>query len=236
MEWSFVFFLNSALLGVGLAMDAFSVSMANGLHDPKMGKDTMCRIAGTFGVFQAVMPMTGWICVHTIVELFSSFETFIPWIALALLGYIGGKMLVDGIKGEEAEEATELSAGALFMQGVATSIDALSVGFTISEYGWLMALAASIIHKPSVMILDEATANIDTETELLIQDSLEKMRTVGTMLIVAHRLSTIQHADNIIVLSHGKILEQGTHQQLLANHGRYYQLYMLQYHKEQLSQ
>ena len=116
MEWSFVFFLNSALLGVGLAMDAFSVSMANGLHDPKMGKDTMCRIAGTFGVFQAVMPMTGWICVHTIVELFSSFETFIPWIALALLGYIGGKMLVDGIKGEEAEEATELSAGALFMQ------------------------------------------------------------------------------------------------------------------------
>ena len=132
MEWSFVFFLNSALLGVGLAMDAFSVSMANGLHDPKMGKGTMCRIAGTFGVFQAVMPMTGWICVHTIVELFSSFETFIPWIALALLGYIGGKMLVDGIKGEEAEEATELSAGALFMQGVATSIDALAVGITLA--------------------------------------------------------------------------------------------------------
>ena len=100
----------------------------------------------------------------------------------------------------------------------------------------LLSFARTIIHKPSVMILDEATANIDTETELLIQDSLEKMRTVGTMLIVAHRLSTIQHADNIIVLSHGKILEQGTHQQLLANHGRYYQLYMLQYHKEQLSQ
>ena len=91
------------------------------------------------------MPMTGWVCVHTIVELFSSFEKFIPWIALALLGYIGGKMLVDGIKGEEAEEAAELSAGALLMQGVATSIDALSVGFTISEYGWLMALAASLI-------------------------------------------------------------------------------------------
>ena len=105
----------------------------------------MCRIAGTFGVFQAVMPMTGWICVHTIVELFSSFEMFIPWIALALLGYIGGKMLADGIRGEEAEEAAELSAGALFMQGVATSSDALSVGFTISEYGWLMALVASLI-------------------------------------------------------------------------------------------
>ena len=99
----------------------------------------------------------------------------------------------------------------------------------------LLSFARTIIHKPSVMILDEATANIDTETELLIQDSLEKMRTVGTMLIVAHRLSTIQHADNIIVLSHGKILEQGSHQELLAHHGRYYQLYTLQYHKEQLS-
>lgn len=145
MEWNLVFFLNSALLGVGLAMDAFSVSMANGLHDPKMGKGTMFKIAGTFAVFQAVMPMTGWICVHTIVEMFSSFETFIPWIALALLGYIGGKMLLEGIHGEEAEEAAELSAGALLMQGVATSIDALSVGFTISEYGWLMALVCALI-------------------------------------------------------------------------------------------
>lgn len=91
------------------------------------------------------MPMIGWVCVHTIVELFASFESLIPWIALALLSYIGGKMLADGIRGEEAEEAAELSAGALFMQGVATSIDALSVGFTISEYGWLMALTAAII-------------------------------------------------------------------------------------------
>ena len=145
MEWSFLFFLNSALLGVGLAMDAFSVSMANGLHDPQMSRRRGVQFAGTFAVFQAVMPMTGWVCVHTIVELFSSFEKFIPWIALALLGYIGGKMLMDGIHGEEAEEAAELSAGALFMQGVATSIDALSVGFTISEYGWLMALTAAII-------------------------------------------------------------------------------------------
>ena len=95
MEWSFVFFLNSVLLGVGLAMDAFSVSMANGLHDPKMNKGTMCKIAGTFGIFQAAMPMIGWVCVHTIVELFSSFETLIPWIALALLSYIGGKMLME---------------------------------------------------------------------------------------------------------------------------------------------
>ena len=145
MEWSFVFFLNSGLLGVGLAMDAFSVSLANGLHDPHMSRRRGTIIAGTFAGFQAAMPMLGWVCVHTIVELFSSFETFIPWIALALLGYIGGKMLVEGIKGEEAEEAAELSAGALFVQGVATSIDALSVGFTISEYGWGMALVCSLI-------------------------------------------------------------------------------------------
>lgn len=145
MEWSFLFFFNSALLGVGLAMDAFSVSMANGLHDPRMSRRRGVQVAGTFAVFQAAMPMLGWVCVHTIVELFSSFETLIPWIALILLGYIGGKMLLEGIKGEEAEEAAELSAGALFMQGVATSIDALSVGFTISEYDWFMALVCSLI-------------------------------------------------------------------------------------------
>ena len=98
----------------------------------------------------------------------------------------------------------------------------------------LLSFARTIIHKPSVMILDEATANIDTETELLIQDSLEKMKNIGTMLIVAHRLSTIQHADNIILLSKGKILEQGNHQQLLQQKGRYYQLYTLQYQKQQM--
>ena len=98
----------------------------------------------------------------------------------------------------------------------------------------LLSFARTIIHKPSVMILDEATANIDTETELLIQDSLEKMRNIGTMLIVAHRLSTIQHADNIILLAHGEIVEQGNHQELLRAKGRYYQLYTLQYHKQQL--
>ena len=99
----------------------------------------------------------------------------------------------------------------------------------------LLSFARTIIHKPEVMILDEATANIDTETELLIQDSLEKMMNIGTMLIVAHRLSTIQHADNIIVLSHGKIVEQGSHFELLEKKGRYYGLYMLQYDKEKLT-
>ncbi|MDD6297588.1 MAG: ATP-binding cassette domain-containing protein, partial [Firmicutes bacterium] len=100
----------------------------------------------------------------------------------------------------------------------------------------LLSFARTIIHKPSVMILDEATANIDTETEVLIQDSLEKMKNIGTMLIVAHRLSTIQHANNIILLSHGQILEQGDHQHLLSLHGRYYQLYTLQYNKQALEQ
>ena len=98
----------------------------------------------------------------------------------------------------------------------------------------LLSFARTIVHKPSVMILDEATANIDTETELLIQDSLEKMKNIGTMLIVAHRLSTIQHADNIILLSHGQICEQGTHQQLLKQRGRYYRLYTLQFQKQQM--
>lgn len=100
----------------------------------------------------------------------------------------------------------------------------------------LLSFARTIVYRPAVMILDEATANIDTETELLIQDSLEKMKNIGTMLIVAHRLSTIQHSDNIIVLSHGEILEQGTHQELLKNKGRYYQLYTLQFSKQQLQQ
>ncbi len=98
----------------------------------------------------------------------------------------------------------------------------------------LLSFARTIVHKPAVMILDEATANIDTETEVLIQDSLEKMKNIGTMLIVAHRLSTIQHADNIILLSKGQIIEQGNHKELLALHGKYYNLYTLQYHKEQL--
>jgi ATP-binding cassette subfamily B protein len=96
----------------------------------------------------------------------------------------------------------------------------------------LLSFARTIIHKPDVMILDEATANIDTETEQLIQDSLEKMMNIGTMLIVAHRLSTIQHADKIMVISHGKIIEQGNHFELLEKRGAYYELYRLQYSKQ----
>ena len=145
MEWSLLFFFNSALLGVGLAMDAFSVSMANGLHDPRMSRRRGVQVAGTFAVFQAAMPMLGWVCVHTIVELFSSFETLIPWIALILLGYIGGKMLLEGIKGEETEEAAELSAGALFIIAVVTFFicaAGLSIG---KKFGTKLSGKASVL-------------------------------------------------------------------------------------------
>ena len=146
MEWNFIFFFNSALLGVGLAMDAFSVSLANGLNEPKMKKNKMCGVAGIFAFFQALMPMIGWVCVHMLVQYFKAFEKFIPWIALILLLFIGGKMLIDGIKNKDGEvEKTGVGLAALFVQGVATSIDALSVGFTISEYGFLMALVCALI-------------------------------------------------------------------------------------------
>ena len=143
----FTFFLNSILLGIGLAMDAFSVSLANGLNEPCMRKHRMCKIAGIFGFFQALMPMIGWICVHTIVQYFQSFESFIPWIALGLLGYIGGKMLLDGIQGHGEDPCSKpgVSFQELLVQGIATSIDALSVGFTIAEYGLLMALGCALI-------------------------------------------------------------------------------------------
>ena len=146
MEWNFIFFFNSALLGVGLAMDAFSVSLANGLNEPKMKKNKMCGVAGIFAFFQALMPMIGWVCVHMLVQYFKAFEKFIPWIALILLLFIGGKMLIDGIKNKDGEvEKTGVGLAALFVQGVATSIDALSVGFTISEYGFVMAAICALI-------------------------------------------------------------------------------------------
>lgn len=143
--WNFRFFFNSILLGVGLAMDAFSVSLANGLNEPKMKRNRMCGIAGVFAFFQFLMPMLGWLCVHTIVQYFKMFEKFIPWIALFLLLYIGGSMLMEGIKGEEEEEHHGVGFKALLVQGVATSIDALSVGFTIADYGLFMAFVCSVI-------------------------------------------------------------------------------------------
>lgn len=146
MEWSLVFFLNSLLLGVGLAMDAFSVSLANGLNQPDMGTNQVCGIAGVFAVFQAAMPLAGWVCVHTVLLYFRVFEKFIPWIALILLLYIGGEMLLEGLKNGNKETMTGyLSFSALMLQGVATSIDALSVGFTIADYGFLQALVCALL-------------------------------------------------------------------------------------------
>lgn len=142
-----MFFINSVLLGVGLAMDAFSVSMANGLKEPQMKAGRMSLIAGVYAFFQFAMPMIGWIFVHTVVVYFLAFEKFIPWIALVLLLFIGDKMLIEGIKGgdEEDNSPKQLSFGVLIVQGIATAIDALSVGFTIAEYDWVMAVVASLI-------------------------------------------------------------------------------------------
>ena len=151
--FDFLFFFNSILLGIGLAMDAFSVSLANGLNEPDMSNQKGLGVAGVFGVFQGMMPFIGWVCVHTIATAFSAFEMFIPWIALALLGYIGGKMLYEGIQeykcksegGTECPMPKKLGLSALMVQGVATSIDALSVGFTISDYALAQAAVCALL-------------------------------------------------------------------------------------------
>lgn len=146
MVFDFMFFFNSILLGIGLAMDAFSVSLANGLNEPKMKKRRQCFIAGVFAFFQFLMPMAGFFCVHTVAGFFGIFQNFIPYIALILLGFIGGKMLYEGIKNknDDAPHAA-VGFGALILQGIATSIDALSVGFTISEHTPFGAFLCSLI-------------------------------------------------------------------------------------------
>lgn len=147
MDLSIAFFLTNIGLGVGLAMDAFSVSLANGLNEPCMKKSRACGIAGVFGILQGLMPLIGWICVHTIVDYFNGLKFLIPWIALGLLVFIGGKMLIEGIKGGEEDCCAKpgLTFMAILVQGIATSIDALSVGFTIAEYGLLEALLAVLL-------------------------------------------------------------------------------------------
>jgi len=136
----------AVLEGAALAMDAFSVSLANGLNEPCMKKKKLLGIALTFAAFQAIMPLTGWLCVHAAASAFGVFEKFIPWIALFLLLFIGGKMLIEGIHGADDEVVcTKLTVGALMVQGVATSIDALSVGFTISHYNAFQAIVSALI-------------------------------------------------------------------------------------------
>lgn len=148
MDWSILFFAESILLGIGLAMDAFSVSLANGLNEPCMRRRKLFVIAGVFAFFQFLMPLIGWSCVHKMAQLFSKFEKLIPWIALVLLGFIGGKMLLEGIRKKDEPQACAcepIAIGALTVQGIATSIDALSVGFTISEYDLAQALVACLL-------------------------------------------------------------------------------------------
>ncbi len=166
------FLITSILLGMGLAMDAFSVSLANGLHAPCMRLPKMSLIAGVFAGFQALMPLLGWVCVHTVAEKFSAFQKVIPWIALILLCWIGGKMLWDGIKPQEDDQETDcagkLTLSALMVQGVATSIDALSVGFTIANHTAAMAIVCALL--------------IATVTFLICMGGLFIGKTFGTKL------------------------------------------------------
>ena len=146
MPTEFMFYFNSLLLGIGLAMDAFSVSLANGLGEPHLRLRKMAMIAGVFGVFQGLMPMLGWVCLHTLVQFFGVLDELIPWIALALLSYIGAKMILDSLKCEnEGICKITLTLGALLLQGIATSIDALSVGFTIADYNFPEAAIAACL-------------------------------------------------------------------------------------------
>jgi putative Mn2+ efflux pump MntP len=147
MGLGFGFFFTNIMLGVGLAMDAFSVALANGLNEPTMRKRKMCGIAGMFSFFQALMPLIGWVCVHTIVQYFGAFEAMIPWIALLLLCFIGGKMLYEGIFDKDDDPAHHhgVTFLGLVVQGIATSIDAFSVGFTIADYNGADALLAAAL-------------------------------------------------------------------------------------------
>ena len=164
----YVFVLNSILLGIGLAMDAFSVSIANGIHDPTMKGRVKISIAGTFAVFQFLMPMVGWMLVHFLMESFVQFEKLIPWIALILLLYIGGKMIFEAFKNHNSDEGTEdiidngngIRVSELIIQGIATSIDALSVGFTIADYECHMAFICSLIIAVVTFIICEVGLKI----------------------------------------------------------------------------
>ena len=146
MNPGFSFIITSVLLGTGLAMDAFSVSLANGLNEPQMKKRRMICIALVFAGFQLIMPLIGWFCVSAAAHIFASFEKYVPLIAFSLLLFIGAKMLYEGVKSKNADEPKPaVGAGALLLQGVATSIDALSVGFAIEQYVFAQALASCLI-------------------------------------------------------------------------------------------
>lgn len=179
-----LFFLNSILLGAGLAMDAFSVSLVNGLNEPQMKNSKEIAIAGTYALFQFAMPLTGWICVHTIATLFTSFQKFIPWIALILLSYIGGKMIFESFskKQEDEQISKSLTFKVLLVQGLATSIDALSVGFTIAEFTWIFALVESLIIAITTFIICFIGLKIGKKAGTKLS---EKAELIGGIILVA---------------------------------------------------
>ncbi len=197
------FYLNSALLGVGLSMDAFSVSLANGLNEPNMPKKRIFLISGTFAFFQALMPLSGWFLVSTLVGAFTFISPIIPYAALALLGFIGAKMIIDGIKTrkqssenhvetennallsdkkENRADCAKLSLGSLLLQGIATSIDALSVGFTIDGYTFLPALVCALIIAAVTLILCTAGVFIGKRFGTKLAD---KSQILGGVILVA---------------------------------------------------
>lgn len=183
---AYLFFVTNVLLGVGLSMDAFSISLANGLNEPEMRKFKHWGIAGCYGFFQFLMPMIGWICVYTIVTYFKSFQKFIPWIALILLLFIGGKMLIEGIqnlkKDPEERNPHILKIKELVFQGVATAIDALSVGFTIANYNLLKAFIASVIIGVVTMVLCLIGVSIGRKVGTKIGD---KATIIGGIILIA---------------------------------------------------
>ena len=193
------FVFSSILLGVGLAMDAFTVSLANGLHDPEMKVPQQLKITGTFGVFQFLMPMIGWVCVHTIIELFTSLQPLIPWIGFIILLFIGGKMIIEGWKEdhenaegkEEEEKDKSLGNKLLIVQGIATSIDALSVGFAIADYTALKAFIASGIIGVVTLIICLVGIKIGRKFGMLFAG---KASIVGGLVLIGIGISLIIRA------------------------------------------
>lgn len=182
MNGSLAFVITNVLLGIGLAMDAFSVSVANGLNEPDMCLKKLLRIAGVFAFFQALMPMTGWLCVHTVINYFRQFEAFVPWIAFFLLLLIGGKMLLDGIKSKGETGGVAIGFWGLLVQGVATSIDALSVGFTIAQYDVWLALAASLLIAAVTFVICAGGVLIGKKVGTRYSD---KATVLGGMILIA---------------------------------------------------
>ena len=182
------FYVTSILFGVSLAMDAFSVSLANGMNNPRMKPGKICTIAGIFGFFQALMPFLGWILMTTILSLFESLTVIIPWIALGLLGFIGGKMLLDGVGSKESEGECEccscaaLTLGALLVQGIATSIDALSAGTGFEGYSPIDAIVASVIIAAVTFVICVGGVLIGKRTGMLLAN---KACILGGLILIS---------------------------------------------------